>query len=90
MPPGKVELLLSSIAKHKACGPDGLSARILSECSHELAIPLEILCKLSLSQGVFPRVWKEANIIPVHKKGDKKNPNNYRGIFYPPLPAQLS
>ena len=72
VPNGKIEALLASIGKHKACGPDGLSARILSECSCELAIPLEILCQLSISQGVFPAVWKEANIIPVHKKETRR------------------
>lgn len=89
VPRGKIETLLASIDKHKACGPDGLSARILSECSCELAVPLEILCQLSISQGVFPAVWKEANIIPVHKKGDKKNPNNYRGISLLPLCSKI-
>ena len=89
VPSGKIETLLTSIGKHKACGPDGLSARILSECSSELAIPLEILCQRSISQGVFPAAWKEANIIPVHKKGDKKNPNNYRGISLLPLCSKI-
>ena len=74
VPPGKIESLLLSIGKHKACGPDG------QLCAAQLAIPLEILCKLSLKQAVFPRSWKDANSIPVHKKGDKKNPSNYRGI----------
>ena len=85
VPPGKVENLLLSIEQHKACGSDGLSARILKECAHELAIPINIICKLSLSQGVFPSAWKEAHIIPIHKKGDKKCAHNYRGISLLPL-----
>ena len=84
-------MLLSSIGKHKACGPDGLSARIIHdhECAGELTIPLEILCKLSLDQGVFPRSWKDANVIPLHKKGDRKNPNNYRGTSLLPLCSKV-
>ena len=89
VPPGKIKTLLASIGKHKACGPDGLSARIIHECAAELAIPLEIICKLSLDQAVFPKIWKDANIIPVHKKGDKKNPNNYRGISLLPLCSKV-
>ena len=86
---GKVESLLLSLDRHKACGPDGLSARILSECARELAVPIEILCRLSVEQGVFPKRWKEANIIPVHKKGDKKLPENYRPVSLLPLCSKV-
>ena len=89
VPHGKVRALLSEIGKHKACGPDGLSARIIQECAAELAIPLEIICTLSVDQGVFPQPWKDANIIPVHKKGDKANPSNYRGISLLPLCSKV-
>ena len=40
VPQGKVESLLLTLDRHKACGPDGLSARILRECARELAVPL--------------------------------------------------
>ena len=32
--------ILSSLNVHKACGPDGLSGRILSECADEFSVPL--------------------------------------------------
>ena len=28
----------------------------------------------------FPSEWSEGFIVPLHKKGDVDNPNNYRGI----------
>ena len=88
-PRGKVESLLLSLDKHKACGPDGLSARILRECARELAIPIEMLCRLSVEQGVFPDRWKQANVIPVHKKGDRKLPENYRPVSLLPLCSKV-
>ena len=66
--------ILSSLNVHKACGPDGLSARILSECADEFSVPLTKLCVLSFNQGKFPAVWKRANVVPVFKKGDRKDP----------------
>ena len=80
VPPGRVAQFLRELSPHKACGPDGLSARILHECADELAIPLDIICRLSVTSGVFPAIWKRANIIPVFKKGSKKLPDNYRPV----------
>ena len=28
----------------------------------------------------IPQEWKESNIVPIHKKGDRMDCNNYRGI----------
>ena len=72
--------LLKTQNVHKACGPDGLSARILKECAEEVAVPLTKICLLSFKQGKFPTVWKRAHVTPVHKKGNRKDPSNYRPI----------
>ena len=80
-----VRTILSSIPVHKACGPDGVSARIVRECSHELSVPLAKICSLSLSQGTFPQRWKEANVFPILKKGNAKDPKNYRSVSLIPL-----
>ena len=80
VPPGRVAQLLRGLSSYKACGPDGLSARILRECAGELAVPLDIICRLSVRSGVFPSVWKQANVVPVHKKGPKNLPENYRPV----------
>ena len=73
----------------KACGPDGLSSRLLRECSDELAIPLSKIYSSSLSSGIFPEQWAEANIVPIFKKGSRKSPENYRSISLLPLCAKF-
>ena len=30
--------------------------------------------------AIFPDSWTKAIIVPIHKKGNKSNPDNYRGI----------
>ena len=38
------------------------------------------LVNSSFNLGQIPSDWKTANIVPVHKKGDKSNIENYRPI----------
>ena len=79
-----VREILISVDRHKACGPDNVSGRIISECAEELAVPVTKLCSLSLEQGVVPDLWKCANVVPIHKKGVKSLPSNYRSISLMP------
>lgn len=83
-----VRSLLQDLVVGKACGPDGLSARILRECAVELAVPLCKIFRMSLSKGIFPEKWAEANIVPIHKKGSRRDPGNYRSISLLPLCAK--
>ena len=80
-----VKSILRGINPSKACGPDNVSARVIRECADELTAPVAMLCRLSLDQGVFPKVWKRANIVPIHKKGAKSSPLNYRSVSLLPL-----
>ena len=38
------------------------------------------MINVSFNKGVFPDFLKVANVIPIHKKGEKLDPNNYRPI----------
>lgn len=75
-----LESAFSKLKSSSSVGPDGIPALILKKCAVGLLSPLRHLFGLSLSKGVFPSLWKTAYIFPVHKKGDKRNVENYRGI----------
>ena len=76
---------LRSVDRFKACGPDNVSGRVVRECADELAVPIAKLCRLSFEQGVFPKQWKCANVVPIHKKGSKTMAVNYRSVSLLPI-----
>ena len=39
-----VRTILRDVTANKACGPDGISARVVHECAEELAAPLAMFC----------------------------------------------
>ena len=76
----RVRKLLSKVNSNKAHGPDGIHGKILKNCAIGLAFPLSRVYKLSYNTGQIPSQWKEANVVPVHKKGSKNVVLNYRPI----------
>ena len=80
---------LASINVKKATGPDGISAKLLKMVAPAISPSLTSLFNYSLSQGKFPAAWKEANVTPVPKSGDKHFVNNYRPISVIPIVAKV-
>ena len=64
----------------KAAGNDGIKPDIIKECAETLIDPLTHLYNLSFQTGVFPDIWKIAKVIPIFKKGDRTDEDNYRPI----------
>ena len=81
--------LMSKINENKATGPDGIPGKLLKLCAKELTPVFTILFQASLDQGIVPEDWKLANIVPLFKKGDKKNPENYRPVSLTSIPCKL-
>ena len=75
-----VEDVLKLLNTSKASGPDLIAPILLKEGSEILSIHLTKVFNLSLSSSYYPTIWKQANVVPVFKKGDKTNVSNYRPI----------
>ena len=73
-----VEKLLKNLNPNKAAGPDGISPRVLKEFASEIAPILTIIFQASLDSGTIPKDWKQANISPIFKKGERTKASNYR------------
>ena len=71
---------LSLIDPSKACVPDCIPGRLLKEGAPWLSEPLVAFFNQSLQSGQLPSDWTCANVTPVHKKGSKHDPKNYRPV----------
>jgi len=71
---------LLHLQEDKSPGPDGIHPLVLKRCTEVLATPLSIIFQKSYTDGKIPNDWKLANISPIHKKGSKDEPENYRPI----------
>ena len=65
---------------NNAIGPNNIPTTILKEFKSKLSQPLSDMINVSFNKGIFPNFLKIANVIPIHKKGEKLDPNNYRPI----------
>ena len=59
---------------------DGVHSNILKALSEEISLPLCMIFRKSLDEGVVPLDWRPADVVPLYKKGAKNHPSNYRPI----------
>ena len=69
----EVQQVLGKLDPNKATGHDGIPAKILRDCSKELALPLANLFNTSIVFEHFPSDWKLAEVCAVFKKDDPSN-----------------
>jgi hypothetical protein len=74
----KEELL--KLQTNKSCGIDGLHPAVLKQCASSLAKPLTMIFNQSFNSITLPTAWLQAIVTPLHKKGNKQDPSNYRPI----------
>ena len=62
---------------------------MLKLCATSISKLLHILCNNSVKNECFPNELKEANVIPVHKKGDKQIIENYKPVLLLPICGKI-
>ena len=77
----EIQTIISKLKNGKTPGLDFLKNEFLKVLPEEL---LNFVCKFFnfiLHSGLIPDIWCKGLIMPLYKnKGDKKDPDNYRGI----------
>lgn len=80
---------LNKLNSQKAPGPDKIQSYFLKSTASSIAAPLTIIFNKSLTEGELPTDWKFALISALHKKGDRKDPNNYRPVSLTPIVCKI-
>ena len=74
--------IIDRLHPKNSCGPDGISVKLLKEIKHELIKPVTSITNQCILTGVFPDKLKIAKVIPIHKKDDKTQLENYRSNLF--------
>ena len=85
----EILLLLRNIDPNKSNGPDLITGHMLHLCDKGVVLPLKLIYFNILKTGVYPQLWKLANVTPVFKKDDKQVIKNYRPISLLPLCGKI-
>ena len=70
----------NNMKENKSPGVGGIAPKILKETVEHICTPLAHVFNMSLQEGIVPLEWKEANIIPLFKKGSRNKSVNYRPV----------
>ena len=73
---GKVRSLLKSLSSSRSLACDELDSYSIKLAADIIAIPIHHIMTMSIAQQRFPRQWKFAKILPLHKRERK----NYRPV----------
>ena len=79
----------NNLDTNKAYGHYKTSIRMINICGDSICRTLNIIFKTCLRMGKFPLETKIANIVPIHKKGDKQTVINYRPVSLLPICGKI-
>ena len=84
-----VRLKLRGLKPDKSQGSDDIHPMVLIECADVLCGPLYKIYAKSLDEGELPHDWKTALVTPLHKKGSRTKPENYRPVSLTSIPCKV-
>jgi len=85
----EVELAIGKIKSHKSPGIDQIPAELFKAGGRIICLEIHKLITSIWKKKKLPEGCKESIIIPIHKKGDKTDCNNYRSISLLPTTYKI-
>jgi len=74
------ELAIDKLKSHKSPDIDQIPAELIKEGRRTICLEIYKLMISIWKKEKLPEEWKESIIIPIHKKGEKTDCSNYRGM----------
>jgi hypothetical protein len=76
----EVEVAIRKVKRYKAPGSDQIPGELFQAGGKTLHSEIHKLIMLIWNKEELPHQWKETIVVPIHKKCDKTDCSNYRGI----------
>ena len=73
----------------KSTGLDNISPKFLKLSADVVTPSLTKIINISIKSGIFPKIWKNSKIYPLHKGGSLRTTENYRPISILPILSKL-
>jgi len=85
----EIDIAIYSMKNTDATGDDGIALQYIKDSLPAMRFYLTTMINTSINTGVFPTAGKHALVVPIHKKGDKNDPSNYRPISLLPVLSKI-
>ena len=76
----ELETTIKTLKPKKSPGSDGINNEFYRHAPKSFLHKFLNFLNVCWIYGDIPEEWRTAIFIPIHKKGNKNNPDNYRGI----------
>ena len=81
--PEEISDFIQTLSPNKITGPNSIPMSILKKIKNEISIPsLSAIINNSFENGIFPNLWKSAQVIPVFTNGSRLSCNNNTPICH--------
>ena len=85
----QLEIEIQQLDPKKASAENDIPTKVLIETSDVASHYLTKICNESKKDHIFPESLKLADVIPIHKKDERTNKENYRPVSLLPITSKL-
>jgi hypothetical protein len=84
-----IEQKIADLRKDIVAGPDEITPKLLKALGDNILNPLLLIFEKYLNVSKVPMEWEKATVVPIYKKGRKRETGNYRPVSLTSLPCKI-